>query len=154
MHRRCCFIGIVGWLAACGAPASQIVTVPAQLEQGIVDPGQVKSFQLWILNQVGRDSVPIQCDQLLSRALTPADKNIIPVKQPLEGDFAEGFVEIKDIPHGGGRQNRLFYVDLFDQPALIGNRIGAGCAQSITIEGGKTAQVVIEIVTPPPAVAQ
>lgn len=134
-------------LTGCGAATPATVTIPAQVVQGIIDASQVKSFELWVLDQVGRDGSPIQCQTLLDRTLAPGAGNVIALKSPVQGDFSGQRVVLKNIP--AGKQNRVFYVDLFNSSGALGTRIGAGCVPSVTIVGGKQITVDIDIVSKP-----
>ena len=125
--------------SACGAP--QVVVIPTQLQSAVLDPATVQSYELWVLGQVGRDGQPLRCDQLLSRELTPASDNAHIITR-VAGAFTES-VHLVDLPIG--QQNRIFYVDLYDQPDGLGTRVGAGCAQSVSIDGGKTIQVELSV---------
>jgi hypothetical protein len=136
-------------LLACGREVNEIRVPVRSFSQVAFDPSQAKSFELWILNQVGRDDNPIQCEELLTRKISPADANVIRLKDPIAGAFGEAGIDVSDI--AVGEQNRIFYVDFFDQERQLGNRIGAGCAGSVTIVGGKKNVVAIEIAPPPPA---
>ena len=132
-------------LAACGDQPR--VTLATRLEQGI-ELTQAQSYQLWILDLVGRDNVPIQCERLLSRVLAPGDPNVVKLLAPIEGNFASDTITIDAIPVGN--QNRIFFLELFEQPGQLGTRIGAGCAQSVSIVGGKKVEVELVIVDPAP----
>ncbi|MCC6810082.1 MAG: hypothetical protein IT381_21815 [Deltaproteobacteria bacterium] len=133
-------------LCACGATEVHEVIVPVhRLAQ--VDASQLVGFELWILDQVGRDDAPIDCARLLSRALSPLDDNVVRLRDPIVGAIG-GEVKIGDIL--AGAQNRIFYVDVFANDELLGARVAAGCTQSVTIVGGKDTRVAISLVPPPP----
>ena len=123
------------------------MTIPAQVQQGIVAASQVKSFALYVLDQVGRDGSPIACSALLDRTLSPGDANVIALKSAVVGDFSGQRVGVKNIP--AGKQSAVFYIDLFDASGGLGQRIGAGCAPSVTIVSGKQISVDIDIVSTP-----
>ncbi len=134
----------------CGAVPDATLRIPAQMVSASIDPTQLKSYKLWVLQQVGRDNNPIQCADLLSREISPADDNALKVLDPITGNFASTLT-VKSIVNGV--QDRIFYIDLFDAPAgQIGQRIGAGCTASVTIAGGKTTKLEIDISPPPPPV--
>lgn len=137
--------------AGCGADRHEI-HVPVQRFAQSFDASQVRSFELWILNQVGRNETPIQCEELLTRKISPADPNVIRLKDPIGGSAGGAAIDVSDI--AAGDKNRIFYVDLFDQEDRLGNRIGAGCAGSVTIVGGKKNTVSIDIAPPPPATSR
>ncbi|MCC6810173.1 MAG: hypothetical protein IT381_22270 [Deltaproteobacteria bacterium] len=130
--------------AACGGDHIT-VTVPARLEQAAIDPGTVQSYELWVLEQVGLDSTPILCDDLMSRAIVPASPNTI-VLARVAGSFDGSEVALTELR--AGQQNRIFYVDMFDQPDQLGTRVGAGCTPSVTIIGGKRVTIEIAIDKP------
>jgi hypothetical protein len=132
------------FFAACG-PAPLQVTMATRLEQGL-ELSQAQSYQLWVLDLVGRDNAPIQCDRLLSRELAPGDPNVVKLLAPIEGNFSADTITVGDVPVGN--QNRIFFLELFEQPGQLGTRIGSGCAQSVSILGGRKVEVDLAIVDP------
>ncbi len=135
-------------LCACG-PAREAIVIPIALSQGQVDASRARSFQLWILSQVGRNEEPIPCEQLVARSLVPSDENIVKLHDPIDGDIPSGEIVIEDIP--SGVENRIFYIDVYDAPNQLGERIGAGCKPSVSIIGGQEIAVELVVGTPPPA---
>ncbi len=123
--------------------------IEARLDAAVA-PTDVKSYELWVLNQIGRDNNPIQCGELLSRTVTPASENVLKVvPNPIDGNFGSSTIAIKNIANGS--QDRIFYIDLYDVPVgQVGQRIGSGCAASVSINGGKTTTVDIAIEAPEP----
>jgi hypothetical protein len=135
--------------SSCGG--ANVITVPARFEGELVDPTRLISYELWVLDQLGRDNNPISCDALLSRQTSPLSPNVIPLKRdPFQGNFSEGAsIRINDIPRGEGRA--VFYIEVFDQPDQVGTRVAAGCLSGQTIVGGKTTKFEIEVDAPPTA---
>ena len=136
---------LLSWFCGCGPAPEETLHIAAQTFAASVAASQVKSYELWVLAQVGRDSNPIQCADLLSRTITPASDNVLKVLSPIDGNFSTAIL-VKNIPNGV--QDRVFYIDLYDQPGQLGQRIGAGCTASVTISGGKTAKIEIDISAP------
>jgi hypothetical protein len=128
-------------LAACGSDRT-VVAVPVTLSSAVVDPGAVKSFELWVLEQVGRDGTPILCDDLLARTIVPAAPNAIVIMH-VAGSLDGAAVALKKLPVG--QQNRIFYVDMYSDADELGERVGAGCSPSVSIVGGKNVTVEITI---------
>jgi hypothetical protein len=133
-------------VSACGDDAH---VVPVQVQVPLVDLDLVKSLDLWVFDQVGRDGEPIRCDDLLTRQITAASQNVIVIAR-VKGSF-QASLRVDSLPVG--QQNRIFYVDMFDGDDGLGERIGSGCAQSQSIVGGKRTRVEIVVTTPPPALA-
>ncbi len=137
------WLGTVAMICLTGcAGGADVVVVPVRLERSVVDANLVQSYELWILHQVGRDDTPVRCEELLDRTLTPASPNIIVIKR-IAGAFDDAAVPITGLP--AGEQNRIFYVDMFDAPDQVGTRVGAGCAPSVSIVGGKSVTVEIAV---------
>src|SRR6185436_1851848 len=71
----------VAALSACGGNrASEVVVIGVTLSSAVVDPTSIRSYELWILNQVGRDDQPLSCQQLLAREVPPASENAYVIK--------------------------------------------------------------------------
>jgi len=130
-------------LAACGG--TDVVVIPTQMAQGVVDVTKLQSFELWVLDQLGRDNNPISCEALLSRQLSPLSANVVPLqREPVSGVFSDGsIVAVKGLRKGD--RNTIFYVDVYDQPDGLGSRIAAGCVPAQTIKGGQTLRFALEI---------
>jgi hypothetical protein len=136
---------LLALLNGCGG--NDLVTIPVQLQQGVVsDPNAIKSYELWVLDLVGRDNQPVDCRLLLDGTKHPASPEIIVIKR-IEGTLDGGDeVTLKSLPVGS--QNRIFYVDMYDQPGQLGVVLAKGCAPSVSIVGGQKVQVEIIIDAP------
>jgi hypothetical protein len=147
---RFCFIGgAMLALLSCGSDASQI-RIPTTALVHDLAATDVGSIELWVLDQLGRDNTPIVCDGLESRSILPSDPNVQILKGPIDID-GTGPIALKGI--ADGKQNRVFYVDLYSQPGQLGTRVGVGCAEGQSIVGGKIITIDLQIVTAPPVSA-
>ncbi len=136
-------------LVGCGGPPALTITVPAQVSA--LTTAEISNYELWIFDEVGRDSTPVDCTALLDRSIGPADPNLVRLKNPISGSFGSGIVDVKDIDQGAN--NRVFYIDLYNNQNGLLVRIGAGCKAGVSIKGGSTVTVDIDV-TAPPAVAR
>jgi hypothetical protein len=136
--RTCLFLFIV-W-AGCGR-ATEIDIVVRALP--LVARDDVQSFELWVFDARKNDGTSLGCEELLSRATVPTDSKLRPLRDPILGNLEGDPVQIDAI--SPGRRNRTFYVDLFDATQGLGRRIGAGCAEEVSIEVGKETTVRLQI---------
>ncbi len=132
---------------SCGAAPSQVV-IPVSPARGALSLTDAKSYELWVLSQIGRDGSPITCDGLLDRSLAPGGSEAVRLVAPIDRNFDSQPVHIGGI--APGVQNRVFYVDLYSAANQGGDIIGSGCAPSVTINAGSDAHVQL-LVSPPPA---
>ena len=140
LHKTKLWPMFVCTLVACGG--QDVITIPVQLAQGVVaDRAAIKSYELWVLDLVGRDNQPIDCRLLLDGTKHPASPEIIVIKR-VDGTLDAGTeVAMTGLPVGS--QNRIFYVNMYDQADQLGVVVAKGCAPSVSIVGGKKVQVEI-----------
>lgn len=125
-------------LAACGHAELVIPTEQLALASDLT------SFELWALDQVGRDGAPITCEELLSLDVVPQSENVVALADPVRGDFADGAsLALKGLRSGD--RNVIFYVAIYSEPAQLGTRSAAGCLGAQSITGGRTTSVVLEV---------
>ncbi len=134
---------VIFLLANCGG--ADTVTIPAEFFSPSVDVSQVKSFELWVFDQVGKDNTPIDCSQLEARTLFPSSPNVQVLRGPVDSDAAAS-LDLANLPTGN--RNRVFFAEFYDQPGQLGSLIGLGCTGGQTITGGKTVTIHIAVAAP------
>ena len=140
--RRFALLALVSAMAtSCGQGLDRI-TLATRLAATSVDLTHAQSYQLWVLSQVGRDKSAVQCEQLLARTLLPGDANVVKLRPPIAGSF-KSTIKVDNIPTG--QQDRVFFIEIYDQSNLLGTVLGWGCAQSVSIVGNHN--VSVELVT-------
>ncbi len=136
---------VLALVAACGGERAQLA-IPVHA-QALFGPGDIMSYELWILDQAGSDGASLSCDLFVTRTMLPNDPTVRRLIDPVVGNGAPDRLEIERVPVGDVRIILLF---LYDQEDASGRLLGIGCAQSVTVVGGRDVDVTLEVGPPPP----
>jgi hypothetical protein len=121
--------------------------VEGQLEARLFAPAslanEARSVVVYVLDGERVDHSPLACSALLAREGDPFSSDFYLLRQEsVDVDATSTGVTIDGIPVGA---SRVFFVEIYDQPGGLGNRIALGCTAGVKVEASTSATVDVTI---------
>jgi hypothetical protein len=132
-------------LAICGLGCGGEAPVEGRLMARLFAPAslsnEARSVVVYVLDGTRVDRSPLACSTLLESDGDPFSSDFYLLREePVDVSASSPSVTIDGIPVGS---RRVFFLEVYDQPGGLGNRLAVGCTAAVEV--GTRAPVEVDI---------